>query len=98
MERVWNSSAFVLVALFSIFPAVAQGGKNAQSTAAPPQAPFTDYRYEKPGTIHKITAKDLPAPYATNSASNWAQSCGPPKERLAASTGRFQSRIVRYWP
>lgn len=28
---------------------------------------FTDYRGEKPGTVHKITVADLPAPYATES-------------------------------
>lgn len=36
---------------------------------APPTA-FTDFRYEGPGKIHKITVQDLPAPYATHSASN----------------------------
>jgi glucose/arabinose dehydrogenase len=40
-----------------------------KSTAPPPQAPFTDYRFEKPGTIRHITAQDLPAPYATESAT-----------------------------
>lgn len=35
-----------------------------------PKPPFTDYRFEKPGQIHKITLKDLPAPFATPSASN----------------------------
>ena len=45
------------------------------STAAPFKAPapapaFTDFRFEQPGKIHKITAQDLPAPYATHSASN----------------------------
>ena len=43
-------------------------GQNA-SSAASPQAPFTDYRFEKPGTIRKITVKDLPAPYATRSVT-----------------------------
>jgi len=38
--------------------------------APPPKAPFTDFRYEKPATIHKITLKDLPAPFATTSAGN----------------------------
>ena len=36
----------------------------------PPQAPFTDFRYEKPGTTRKITAADLPQPYVTKSANN----------------------------
>jgi glucose/arabinose dehydrogenase len=39
-------------------------------TAPPPTAPFTDFRYESPGVVHKITIADLPAPYATPSASN----------------------------
>jgi glucose/arabinose dehydrogenase len=38
--------------------------------APPPKPPFTDFRYEKPGTVRKITVKDLPEPYATQSASN----------------------------
>ncbi len=38
--------------------------------APPPTAPFTDYRFEKPGTIRKITVADLPAPFATPSAPN----------------------------
>ncbi|HTW59423.1 MAG TPA: PQQ-dependent sugar dehydrogenase [Terriglobales bacterium] len=38
--------------------------------APPPTPPFTDFRYESPGTIHKITVNDLPQPYATQSAGN----------------------------
>jgi glucose/arabinose dehydrogenase len=38
-----------------------------------PQAPFTDFRYEAPGTVRKITPGDLPKPYATESAENNAQ-------------------------
>jgi glucose/arabinose dehydrogenase/mono/diheme cytochrome c family protein len=42
-------------------------------TAPPPQSPFTDYRFEKPGAIRKITLKDLPPPFATSSAGNGPQ-------------------------
>ena len=35
-----------------------------------PQPPFTDFRFEAPGTIRKITLNDLPAPFATSSAGN----------------------------
>ena len=35
-----------------------------------PKPPFTDFRYEKPGTIRKITVNELPAPYLTKSAEN----------------------------
>ncbi len=38
--------------------------------APPPQPPFTDFRYEQPGTVRKITVNDLPKPYATRSAEN----------------------------
>lgn len=38
--------------------------------APAPKAPFTDFRYEKPGTTRKITVSDLPLPYATQSANN----------------------------
>ena len=34
------------------------------TNAPPPKTPFTDYRFEKPGTIRKITLKDLPDPLA----------------------------------
>jgi glucose/arabinose dehydrogenase/mono/diheme cytochrome c family protein len=44
------------------------GGPSFKGT--PPTPPFTDFRYEKPGTFRKITVKDLPEPYATRSATN----------------------------
>ena len=44
--------------------------KAAHLNAPPPKAPFTDYRFEKPGEVRKITLKDLPAPFATESAGN----------------------------
>jgi glucose/arabinose dehydrogenase len=40
---------------------------------ASPVAPFTDFRYEKPGTTRKITVSDLPQPYATQSSNNGAE-------------------------
>jgi glucose/arabinose dehydrogenase len=47
--------------------------------APPPTPPFTDFRYEKPGKVHKITVKDLPAPYATRSAGNGPQVVARPE-------------------
>jgi len=38
-----------------------------------PKPPFTDFRYEHPGAIRKITVADLPQPYATRSAGNGPQ-------------------------
>jgi glucose/arabinose dehydrogenase len=43
-------------------------------TNAPlPQPPYTDFRVEQPGTFRKISPQDLPAPYATDTASNGPQ-------------------------
>jgi len=54
------------------------------ATAAPaPKAPFTDYRYEKPGVSRKISLADLPEPFATPSSGN-----GP----------RIASRPENAWP
>ena len=39
-------------------------------TAPPPQAPFTDFRFETPGAQHRISLSDLPAPFSTASAGN----------------------------
>ena len=49
-------------------PAVADA-----SAGPPPPAPFTDFRYEKPGKVRHITLQDLPAPFATKSAGNGPQ-------------------------
>jgi glucose/arabinose dehydrogenase len=44
---------------------------SAETTeASPPPAPFTDYRFEKPGTFRKITLQDLPEPFASKSSNN----------------------------
>jgi glucose/arabinose dehydrogenase len=42
------------------------------SPARAPHArqPFTDFRDEKPGVVHRIAVQDLPAPYATRSFFN----------------------------
>jgi glucose/arabinose dehydrogenase len=40
-----------------------------KSTAPPPNPPFTDYRFEKPGATRHIKVQDLPEPYATQSAT-----------------------------
>ncbi len=47
--------------------------------APPPKPPFTDFRYEKPGLVRKITLKDLPAPFATPSAGNGPQVVARPE-------------------
>lgn len=72
------------------------------------QSTFTDYRGQKPGTIHKITPQDLPQPYASVSADNgpslvprppdaWPQApAGFKVEQYA--TGLDNPRLIRTAP
>ena len=53
-------------------PSAAPAGKISSNLPAP-SPPFTDYRFEKPGTVRRITVQDLPEPYASDSAT------APPK-------------------
>ena len=58
--------------------------------APPPRAPFTDYRFEKPGTTRKITLEDLPAPLATTSAGNSPQLVARPEKAWPRGSRRLQ--------
>jgi glucose/arabinose dehydrogenase/mono/diheme cytochrome c family protein len=58
--------------------------------AAPPTPPFTDFRYEKPGTTRKITVKDLPPPYATSSAENAPQVVARPENVFPIAPAGFK--------
>lgn len=88
--------------------APAAGEDTGFADAPPPKAPFTDYRFEKPGAIRKITLADLPAPLATSSAGNGPQLVPRPagawpqvpvgfKVQLYAS-GLDQPRLIRTAP
>jgi glucose/arabinose dehydrogenase len=43
-------------------------------------SPFTDYHGEQPGKVHKITAADLPEPYATSSVANFPRLVEKPRD------------------
>ena len=90
--------------------AASNGAAEATATfqAPPPPPPFTDFRYEKPGTFRKITVQDLPAPFATQSAGNgptivprpegvWPQAPQGFKVGLYA-TGLDNPRLIRTAP
>jgi glucose/arabinose dehydrogenase len=44
-----------------------------ETNAPLPEPPYADFRLEEPGKSRKISAQDLPPPYATDNASNGAQ-------------------------
>lgn len=53
----------------------------AQDSSGPlPKKPFSDYRTQSPGTVHKITVADLPQPGATRSSTNDADVVSRPKD------------------
>jgi glucose/arabinose dehydrogenase len=72
----------------ALAPAAEVSGPTLKS--APPTAPFTDFRYEKPGTTRKITAKDLPQPFATNSANNGAELVSRPENSWPLAPAGFK--------
>jgi glucose/arabinose dehydrogenase/mono/diheme cytochrome c family protein len=55
-----------------------------------PAAPFTDYRFEKPGNIRHITVQDLPAPFATKSAGNGPQLASRPANAWPQAPAGFK--------
>lgn len=75
--------------------ATSAGAEPAAGTvnAPPPQAPFTDFRYEKPGTVRKITVQDLPAPYATQSAGNPPQVVARPADAWPKAPDGFKVEL-----
>jgi glucose/arabinose dehydrogenase len=58
-----------------------------------PTPPFTDFRYEEPGTSRKITVADLPAPFATKSASNGPSLTGRPPDVWPKAPPGFRVRL-----
>src|ERR1700730_9009162 len=60
---------------------------------AAPNAPFTDFRFEKPGTTRKITVKDLPQPYATDSAQNGAEVVARPQNAWPVAPAGFKVEL-----
>jgi mono/diheme cytochrome c family protein len=61
--------------------------------APPPTLPFIDFRYEKPGTFHKITLSDLPQPYATQSRFNSPDLVARPENAWPSAPARFKVEL-----
>lgn len=71
-------------------PAASSGGALKDSS---PNAPFTDFRYEKPGTTRKITVNDLPKPFATQSAQNGAEVVSRPQNVWPVAPAGFKVEL-----
>jgi glucose/arabinose dehydrogenase len=89
VEAVVSGKATATTA--SAAPAAESTGAKLKDAA--PQAPFTDFRYEKPGTTRKITANDLPKPFATKSAENGAEVVGRPDSAWPVAPDGFKVEL-----
>jgi glucose/arabinose dehydrogenase len=64
--------------------------KPVGTNASAPRGPFTDFRFEEPGKMRKITAQDLPAPYATVSAANGPEVIARPRSAWPKAPAGFK--------
>ncbi|MCU1298359.1 MAG: cytochrome c, class, partial [Acidobacteriaceae bacterium] len=74
-------------------PSSAAPASVAKSNAPPPTPPFTDYRFEKPGTVRHITLKDLPEPFATDSATNGPKIVARPENAWPTAPEGFKVEL-----
>jgi glucose/arabinose dehydrogenase len=98
-EKRWQVVSYV--------GAVASGKANGASASSTPSSdaagaavkdpspnpPFTDFRYEKPGVTRKITAADLPQPFATQSSNNGADLVARPENAWPVAPPGFKVEI-----
>ena len=83
----WFSNAHALIAVMILLSAI------LLTAQQPPTPPFTDFRYQKPGTSHKITVNDLPQPYATKSAYNFARPVPRPENAWPSAPAGFKVEL-----
>jgi glucose/arabinose dehydrogenase len=72
-------------------PAAAATGSPLKDPS--PHAPFTDFRYQSPGTTRKITVSDLPQPFATQSANNGAELVPRPANAWPVAPAGFKVEL-----
>jgi glucose/arabinose dehydrogenase len=97
-EKRWQIVTYVESLAAGKASAGASAAPAAAATASPlkdpsPHAPFTDFRYESPGTTRKITVKDLPEPFATKSAENGAELVARPANAWPVAPAGFKVEL-----
>jgi glucose/arabinose dehydrogenase len=70
VDRLLGSSLTFVLALVLAACNVSLYSYKVSAKSAETTPPFSDYRSQKPGVTHKITAADLPAPFVTESVDN----------------------------
>src|SRR6476660_2805959 len=59
----------------------------------PPKPPFTDFRYESPGTLRRISVSDLPQPYSTKSSDNGPDLVARPRDAWPKAPAGFKVEL-----
>jgi glucose/arabinose dehydrogenase len=91
-EKRWHVISY-LRSMKDMALAPAPAPKSAESapiTTPAPTPPFTDFRFEVPGKQRKITAADLPQPYATASAGTGPKIVARPANVLPKAPDGFK--------
>jgi glucose/arabinose dehydrogenase len=83
---------FAAVAVVAVVAARLASAAGATG-ASQPTPPFSDFRAEHPGNSHRITAADLPEPYASKSASNPASKVRRPPNALPSAPPGFSVNV-----
>jgi glucose/arabinose dehydrogenase len=97
-EKRWQVVTYVeaMASGKAVAPAAASTSASAPEVSgaklkdAAPNEPFTDFRYEKPGTTRKITVADLPQPYASKSSNNGAELVARPNDAWPVAPAGFK--------
>jgi glucose/arabinose dehydrogenase/cytochrome c5 len=64
-----------------------------KTNAPAPEPPFTDFRFEAPGTVRKIDVQSLPAPYATDTANNGPKLVARPDDAWPKAPAGFTVQL-----
>jgi glucose/arabinose dehydrogenase len=99
-EKRWQTVTYVralvsgkLPAASAAAPAAAAAATTSKLKDPSPDAPFTDFRYESPGTTRKITVNDLPKPYASKSAENGPDMVARPENVWPVAPAGFKVEL-----
>ena len=92
LEAMWKAK--IIISMLTAM-ALVGGGIWAATNASvlTGQAAFTDYKGEEPGRTRKISAADLPKPYATSSARNQAEVVARPAGAMPIAPAGFTVQL-----